>query len=127
IRSSVSSLDASLRNVESVLVELEKSQALIQTRIDSCKEVAERLQMSIKKHRRLLHPIRRLSTEILVQIFAFVVEERLWKPAQDAIHPIHHHVDHGITPLANIALTCRQWSAIVLNTPHLWSNVSIDL
>lgn len=89
--------------------------------------MASRLRRSISEHHCVLHPVRRLSTEILVEIFSFVVAEAPFRPAVSAIDPSALWVCHEVSPLSNLALTCRQWSAVVFGTPRLWSNLDMDV
>ncbi|KZW01884.1 hypothetical protein EXIGLDRAFT_716524 [Exidia glandulosa HHB12029] len=73
----------------------------------------------------LIHPVRRLPPEILAMIFhttAWIVfEDREW-----ALSPRLRTVSTQQTPY-RLALVCRRWREIALNTPSMWRYICVDL
>ncbi|KIY70958.1 hypothetical protein CYLTODRAFT_451203 [Cylindrobasidium torrendii FP15055 ss-10] len=127
ILASIRSLSTSRNGIHSILVELEETRRIIESRIKSYRDSKLQLDQSIDEHRFLLSPVRRLSVELLVEIFSHVVEEELFDPIEQSIHPTALRTQHSPSPVPNLALTCRRWNKVVLGTPKLWSHINIDL
>ncbi|KIY70951.1 hypothetical protein CYLTODRAFT_451196 [Cylindrobasidium torrendii FP15055 ss-10] len=123
----IESMQLSLNDIHSVLFELETTRNTIDPRIKPYQDAELQLKRSIDEHRVLLSAIRRLSVELLVEIFSHVVEEKLFEPTEQAIHPEALYISHPPSPLLNLALTCRRWNSVVQGTPKLWSHINIDL
>jgi len=62
-------------------------------------------------HRAFIAPVRRLPFEILGEIFGFLIET----PNEDGFYPL---------PLG-ISRVSRFWNQVVMNTPRLWSRITI--
>ncbi|KAG7087225.1 hypothetical protein E1B28_013207 [Marasmius oreades] len=72
------------------------------------------LTKSVAKYRSLLSPIHRVPEEILAHIFSFCCDENI--------------LDSGCPPFVLTASTvCGRWRDVVLETPSLWSSISIRL
>jgi hypothetical protein len=70
------------------------------------------------KRNGILHPVRRVPPEILVQIFQYSVEEEANEWLKD--------ISKTPAPLlmaTRIARVCKRWRDAALNTPHLWRHV----
>ena len=95
--------------------------------VDSLTQSIDVLTHSITRTRAILHPIRRVPTEILKQIFELAtLEERL---------TLQRNLDFELRPCSKIeyvsrtvpriptilASTCRGWRTIALDMPLLWS------
>ncbi|KIY70959.1 hypothetical protein CYLTODRAFT_487603 [Cylindrobasidium torrendii FP15055 ss-10] len=127
ILASIASLSTSLNDVHSIIVELQATRNAITPRIKAYQEVALDIKESIDEHRLLLSALRRLSAELLVEIFSHVVEEELFEPTEQAILPDALRTKHFPSPLPHLALTCQRWNSVVFGTPKLWSRINIDL
>ena len=94
--------------------------------VDSLTQRIDALTHSITQKRTILHPIRRVPTEILEQIFeSATLDERLtlrgnlcWKSTSDKELSGCHSIPRIPTILAS---TCRRWRMIALNMAWLWS------
>ncbi|KAK1221520.1 hypothetical protein PQX77_015639 [Marasmius sp. AFHP31] len=71
------------------------------------------LKKAMEKYRSLLAPIRRLPSEVLLEIFAYFCEE------SDII-------EDKIPEAQTLSSVCRHWREIVTSTPGLWSSFCID-
>ena len=97
-----------------------------QTSVDSLTQSIDALTHSIVQKRTILHPIRRVPTEILEQIFEVVtLDERSalrgdldWRSMSDPTKDFNDTIPHIPTILAS---TCRRWRTIALNMARLWS------
>ncbi|KAG7093353.1 hypothetical protein E1B28_007034 [Marasmius oreades] len=71
------------------------------------------LTKSVAKYRSLLSPIHRVPEEILAYIFSFCCDENTLNP--------------GYSPpfALTASAVCGRWRDVVLETPHLWSTISI--
>lgn len=71
----------------------------------------------IDTHRIIVHPIRRLPTELLRLIFITAIDQT----------PIQVPLVHDVLPLAfTFTWVCSRWRAIALTMPQLWSNIHIN-
>ena len=97
-----------------------------QTSVDSLTQSIDALTHSITQRRTILHPIRRVPTEILEQIFEVAtLDERSalrgdldWRRTSDPKEDFYHTIPHIPTILAS---TCRRWRTIAFNMARLWS------
>ena len=97
-----------------------------QISVDSLTPSIDALTHSITQKRTILHPIRRVPTEILEQIFEVAtLDERStlrgdldWRSTSDPKENLYHTIPHIPTILAS---TCRRWRTIALNMARLWS------
>ena len=95
--------------------------------VDSLTQSIDALTHSITQKRTILHPIRRVPTEILERIFELAtLDERLTLRRSLAItHPFDLDWD-GVSSIPTIlASTCRRWRTIALDMPLLWSFIRI--
>ncbi|KAJ7744598.1 hypothetical protein B0H16DRAFT_987345 [Mycena metata] len=99
-----------IRMLEEALAELKSERALLESHVDDC--------------RSLFSPVRRLPTELLVEIF-------------DLCSPDFNSVDDTTTVdqeedrlakiyLLRISRVCSRWHDIVMNSPKLWSTITVD-
>ncbi|KAJ6501880.1 hypothetical protein C8R45DRAFT_1091808 [Mycena sanguinolenta] len=98
--------------------ELRSQVGMLDTAIASLQLRRSELQQSIKTHKAILSPIRRLPPEIIGEIFSLVVH------ATFCVHvrpPVTEHAPWVFTRV------CRHWSAVALATPALWSTIFVDL
>ena len=97
-----------------------------QISVDSLTPSIDALSYSITQKRNILHPIRRVPTEILEQIFevatlderSILPEDLVWGSTSDPKEDFYHTIPHIPTILAS---TCRRWRTIALNMARLWS------
>ncbi|KAJ7355823.1 hypothetical protein DFH08DRAFT_689790 [Mycena albidolilacea] len=75
---------------------------------------------SVKTHKAILAPVRRLPSEILGEIFLFVLSAT-FRLSTVAKPPMTQHAPWLFTRI------CRHWSAVALTTPALWSIFLLDL
>ena len=98
-----------------------------QISVDSLRQSTEALTHSITQKRTILHPIRRVPTEILEQIFEVAtLDERLTLQrgiaSKSTSYPKKRHFYRTIPHIPTIlASTCRRWRTIALSMARLWS------
>ncbi|KAF8208530.1 hypothetical protein K438DRAFT_1930197 [Mycena galopus ATCC 62051] len=98
--------------------EISRLRALLET-LESDREA---LQSCYDAWRSLLAPVRRVPTEILVDIFARTRPKRLndwWTPKSVKSHIAETH-------LLAVSQVCRRWYNIVLDTPTLWDTIHLN-
>ena len=98
-----------------------------QIALDSLTQSTDALTHSMDYKRRIFHPLRRVPTEILANIFELAtLDERL---------ALRRHLNFPVTPYSEkkyfyrsipriptiLASTCRRWRMIALNMARLWS------
>ena len=96
--------------------------------VDSLTESIDALTHSITQKRTILHPIRRVLTEILEQIFelATLDERSILQRNHKAIQAFHTTLYCRIPRIPTIlASTCRRWRTIALNMAWLWNFLCI--
>ncbi|KAJ7646494.1 hypothetical protein FB45DRAFT_1018810 [Roridomyces roridus] len=103
---------AHLAELESQLAPLEKFMAL-------CSSHHADLIKSIKAHKSILSPIRRLPNELLAEIFMLLV--------RDAFHDLNSDSGQISEYPWVLARVCRHWNVVALGTRTLWSWVFLDL
>ena len=100
--------------------------------VDSLTQSIDALTHSIAQKRAILHPIRRVPTEILEQIFEVAtLDERSTlrhclhrKGPFYPKHCAHYHIPRIPTILTS---TCRRWRTITLNMARLWSFLCVPI
>ena len=98
-----------------------------QVALDSLTQSTDALTRSITQKRTILHPLRRVPTEILEQIFELAtLDERLnlqrGLDLQSTLYLREKDIYSTIPRIPTIlASTCRRWRTIALNMPRLWS------
>jgi hypothetical protein len=90
--------------------------------ISSFSSVIDQIQKSIKdKKEGILHPIRRLPTEILLHIFEDCVNDEI-----DEYHRNPPSIFEACPTMALcLASVCSRWRDILLGTPHLWRHLRL--
>ncbi|KAH7887193.1 hypothetical protein F5I97DRAFT_2060025 [Phlebopus sp. FC_14] len=78
------------------------------------KEGRTRVQESQRFHRALMSPIRRLSPEILAEIFCHCLPE-------------NPPIPHAKTIPLVLTRVCQRWRSIAMATPQLWSSLTIPI
>ncbi|KAF9018389.1 hypothetical protein BDZ89DRAFT_1073898 [Hymenopellis radicata] len=76
---------------------------------------------------RVLHPLRRVPSEILQQIFQMAVTSEKWdvdEPGEGWRGAPPYRPPNN--PLWAVELACRRWRCVVLENPRLWSTICID-
>ncbi|KIY70598.1 hypothetical protein CYLTODRAFT_180002 [Cylindrobasidium torrendii FP15055 ss-10] len=91
--------------------------------------VKKGMEKKYRKQRSLLHPIRRLSMEVLQQIFAFAIDSNAMdvmpkESGSTILAPLFPVVKN---PLWALALTCKAWHTVVIGSSMLWSTIFIDV
>ncbi|KIY62435.1 hypothetical protein CYLTODRAFT_447196 [Cylindrobasidium torrendii FP15055 ss-10] len=130
IRHHIQSFEKALEDTQGVLSELSKARSFmrnqllsIDNRIKAWQNQEADIKKSIAARKGLLHPIRRLPTEVLENIFSFSVS-RIEFPRQEC------ELSSLFIPPSNslwaLGLTCRAWRGEVLRCGHLWSYICID-
>ncbi|KAL0067807.1 hypothetical protein AAF712_005247 [Marasmius tenuissimus] len=100
--------------IKSVVLEPSKRLIELDEEISRLKADRERLQAFVNKHNTLLSPIRRLSTDMLIEIFTQCLPEGF--PTRDITQ----------APLL-LTRVCRSWREMALETPKLWDTIHINL
>ena len=117
-------------HIECMNTELEAHKGIEQQSkisLDGLTQSMGALTYSINQKRTILHPIRRVPTEILKQIFELAtLDERstLWGKlvSRTTIHMVKNDVYGTIPRIPTIlSSTCRRWRTIALNMELLWS------
>jgi hypothetical protein len=93
-------------------------------------QVVDRMEVTIRelnytiddKRLGILHPIRRVSTEIFKEIFEYAVDEEHAELVNkiDCYIPEYEHLPWVAL---NISATCRRWRDIATRTPKLWRHI----
>ncbi|KAJ6597562.1 hypothetical protein DFH09DRAFT_1132159 [Mycena vulgaris] len=110
----VARYDTEISRLKAELSKLEADRAALHGHCDGC--------------RGLLSPIRRLPSEILVEIFALY--ERSFTPVFDARPKSSSSLDIEMSRLAKTSLlavsaVCARWHTIVMGTPTLWTTIEL--
>ena len=97
-----------------------------QLSLDSLTQSIDTLSHSIGHKRSILHPIRRLPTEILERIFELATLDERRTLQRNLITHIFYPDKDGLSSTIPriptiLAATCRRWRTIALDMPLLWS------
>ncbi|KAJ8079642.1 hypothetical protein PM082_011229 [Marasmius tenuissimus] len=98
-----------IRNAEYDVIQFEDC-------IERLRERQAVLRRNIARYSSLLSPIRKLPTEILRRIFGFAC---VTDPNDDEFR--------GSAVPFHLSGVCGRWRELVLNSPELWANISLDL
>uniref|UniRef100_A0A0W0FY09 F-box domain-containing protein n=1 Tax=Moniliophthora roreri TaxID=221103 RepID=A0A0W0FY09_MONRR len=101
-------LDAE-KELKNYQVEISRLRTAILT-LESKQEGVKRM---MDKYRSLLSPIHRVPPEVLKNIFEYSCR-------------INHLNMGSLPPAMTLSAVCGRWRELVLNTPSLWSSISID-
>ncbi|KAF7341128.1 GMC oxidoreductase [Mycena venus] len=108
--------------VTSYIGELESQVTLVDEAIANLRLRRADLLQSIKTHKSLLSPIRRLPPETLGEIFSLVVYATFhFGGISEVKHPVTRNAPWLFTHV------CRHWSTVALANPALWSMIFLDL
>ncbi|KAJ7879032.1 hypothetical protein B0H14DRAFT_2436473 [Mycena olivaceomarginata] len=106
----------------SYIGELESQIVLLDEALASLQLRRADLVQSVKTHKPILSPIRRLPAEILGEIFSLVVHTTFhFGDISQVAPPVTRHAPWLFTRI------CRRWSDVALATPALWSLIFLDL
>ncbi|KAF9012777.1 hypothetical protein BDZ89DRAFT_926724, partial [Hymenopellis radicata] len=101
-----------------ILSELDKEMARAPDMLDHFIRVRERVESHLRDIEVVVHPIRRVPTEILHEVFLHC-RQRIWLRARvelldgyDSMHPGH--------PPWTLSRVCGRWRTISLSFPRLW-------
>ncbi|KAJ7646503.1 hypothetical protein FB45DRAFT_1098288 [Roridomyces roridus] len=101
------------------LAELEKQAAFLESVMVACADRHADVLRSIRDHKSILSPVRRLPNELLVEIFMVVVRDT---------YGFDDNVPRPWSqPPWTLARVCRRWTAVALGTSLLWSRVVLHL
>ncbi|KAF9064726.1 hypothetical protein BDP27DRAFT_1333024 [Rhodocollybia butyracea] len=95
----------------------------------------ERITANIQAYRTVLHPIRRLPADIILEIFDWCVSVQSIEPDSVVLDNPELKLPglrvvqslHSVHPPWNLGQVSRNWRNIALSSPKLWSSVSIFL
>ncbi|KAJ7879020.1 hypothetical protein B0H14DRAFT_1622197 [Mycena olivaceomarginata] len=105
----------------SYIGELESQIVLLDEALASLQLRSVDLVQSVKTHKPILSPIRRIPPEILGEIFALVVRKTFYfGDISEVAPPVTQHAPWLFTRI------CRRWSDVALATPALWSMIFLD-
>ncbi|KIY64772.1 hypothetical protein CYLTODRAFT_424920 [Cylindrobasidium torrendii FP15055 ss-10] len=128
VRESLLDLELSIDKANAICDELAKAEKALAERRMAWESAARILQSARQDHIRVLHPIRKLSAEVLAHIFSLA--RPLPAPGEPDLGrqgPSSLVLESPVNPLWSFALTCRRWKEIVFGTPGLWSQLTIDV
>ncbi|KAJ7274900.1 hypothetical protein C8J57DRAFT_1466784 [Mycena rebaudengoi] len=106
--------DMEIVRVQGILAELQTARASTQSHYNTC--------------RGLVSALRRLPTEILVEIFALIPPDvpTPRRPGVDLREEIEEETKSvAKVHLLRLAGVCSRWHGLVMDTPALWSNISL--
>lgn len=114
--------DSELRTLKHIVEEHEASAAALTAKIEETEKALARMKAQhllhnkfVKKHRPLLSPIRHIPNDILALVFL----ECLSDDQTTCNSPRH--------PVILLSRVSREWRALALRTPRLWSHIRIDI
>ena len=121
----LSTLQAPMKEIEQFVVsitdELNNTEMLKNQFTDVTTTLSEMIRcglQSIKsKKRGILHPLRCIPDEIMLQIFWECIKEE-----RDGLRQMLQLTENPRLPLT-LAAVCKRWRDIVLHTPHFWSYI----
>ncbi|ESK90582.1 hypothetical protein Moror_4251 [Moniliophthora roreri MCA 2997] len=104
-----------ISKIQELLDEPEKRLEALEAEISRLQSQREELKFFIDNHRSLLSPIRRISTDILREVFMRCLPED-YLPTNDICE----------APLLLTSI-CRSWHEVAISTPRLWNRIHISL
>ncbi|KAG6856625.1 hypothetical protein H0H87_002375 [Tephrocybe sp. NHM501043] len=128
-----------ISDAESYLVRLDgnngagTSQDKHDTRNPLCRVLTTREQVlgCLDSLRKAIAPHRQLPNEILTAIFAFCLPDPITLPLRSSVHCTNWALPQlslwESTPPWNLLAVCHRWRQVVLNTPMLWSTLTLHL
>ncbi|SJL13260.1 uncharacterized protein ARMOST_16699 [Armillaria ostoyae] len=103
----LSDLDAKIADVKDILQQLLRERSQVTDNLAIAKNI--------------LHPIRRLPTDVLGEIFLACVQS----PAECLFSLLRNDSVNFLEGPWPISHVCRRWRGIAINTPRLWSSISL--
>ncbi|KAK0224306.1 hypothetical protein IW262DRAFT_884313 [Armillaria fumosa] len=103
----LSDLDAKIVDVKDILQQLLRERSQVMDNLSIAKNI--------------LHPIRRLPTDVLSHIFLACVQSPV-ECLFSLLHKDSTNLLEGPWPISHV---CRRWRDIAINTPRLWSCISL--
>ncbi|KAF9061320.1 hypothetical protein BDP27DRAFT_1429132 [Rhodocollybia butyracea] len=131
-----------LLDIQTLLHQAENASADLESQISQMKESIrrltfqrERITANIQAYRTVLHPIRRLPADIILEIFDWCVSVQSIEPDSVVLDNPELKLPglrvvqslHSVHPPWNLGQVSRNWRNIALSSPKLWSSVSIFL
>ncbi|KAF9061200.1 hypothetical protein BDP27DRAFT_1338516 [Rhodocollybia butyracea] len=105
--------------------------ARLQEQIMVIQAEKQQLETQHARIRSFLSPMRRLSNEILLDIFEYVCEENLLQsyPWFSNKRPLIELTSPVITYLPTMAISsvCSLWRVLALSSPSLWANIRVEM
>ena len=125
----LSTLEEPVKKIEGCIVsiadELHNTEVLRGQMSDATTTLSEMIKCGLQsiqaKKVGILHPLRRVPDEIMLQIFGECIEEE-----RDSLREMLPLTETPCLP-SILAAVCRRWRQIVLHTPHFWNFVSAPL
>jgi len=114
LRERIDSIVIQLRDTETLRDETAHTITVLSTIIEAGQRAIE------AKRRGILHPLRRLPAEILLQNFEECVEDE--KAQLRQVLPATPGLPRILLTLASV---CRRWRLTIIRTPHLWSYIRV--
>ncbi|KIY64856.1 hypothetical protein CYLTODRAFT_467192 [Cylindrobasidium torrendii FP15055 ss-10] len=113
------------RKLEDVLPRLTNEAAQLEEEIAALKERHSKIMGKVHGIQSALHPQRVIPDDILREIFAFCVPWCFETPSELVPLPLESSTDASEPPWT-LSQVCRNWRAVALSCPHLWSAVQIE-
>lgn len=105
--------DAEILQIKNICAEPQREIHRLDLEISRLQAIRKELKDFVDAHQNMLSPIRRVSPEILQQIFIQCLPSHT-KPA----------MHHSQAPVL-LGRVCSRWRQIAIETPHLWSSVHV--
>ncbi|KAF8901804.1 hypothetical protein CPB85DRAFT_119842 [Mucidula mucida] len=118
---------ATLAGISETRTALAEQLAQLDMRASAWRRFQHNVAQAEEARTRALHPLRRVPSEILQQIFRMAVTSEEWdvdEPGEGWRGAPPYRPPKN--PLWALELTCRRWRWVVLENPRLWSTICID-
>ena len=118
-----------LKEIEDLEVMLASARSIYHSSLSEShqlRDMRDKNARQLRTGRSLLHPIRHLPAELLVEIVSIVVDAEMSDKRKQMLSKYSHRRLRAPTAAFTLAAVCQKWRSVLLQSPNLWRDLFLS-